>query len=92
MQAEYRCWLNFEIVIASANTDAATGAFGAVFVLIIGLFIIVLAVAWIIFPFIVLHSLGRIEKLLGKQNQTLAQMADRKNETNHALQFLVEKK
>ena len=84
--------VQFEIVIAAANTDAATGVFGGLLMLIIGLFIILLAIVWIIFPFIVLHGLGKIEKLLDKQNQTLAQIADRQNETNRALQFLVNKK
>jgi hypothetical protein len=53
---------------------------------------ILLGIAWIIFPFIVLNSLGKIQKLLAKQNQTLAQIADRQNEANRALQFLVDKK
>jgi hypothetical protein len=66
--------------------------FGGLLMLIIGLFIILLAVAWIVFPFIVLNSLGKIEKLLTKENQTLTQIADRQNEANRALQFLVDKK
>jgi hypothetical protein len=76
--------VQFEIVIAAANTDAATGVFGGLLMLIIGLFIILLGIAWIIFPFIVLNSLGKIEKLLANQNQTLAQIADRQNEANRA--------
>jgi len=80
------------MVISAANTDAATGVFGGLLMLIIGLFIILLAIVWIIFPFIVLNGLGKIEKLLAKQNQTLTQIADRQNEANRALQFLVDKK
>jgi hypothetical protein len=58
----------------------------------VSMFIIVLAAIWITFPFIVMSGLRRIEKLLAKQNQTLAQIADRQNEANRALQFLVDKK
>ena len=61
-------------------------------VVLIFIGLITLSVVWIAFPFIVMNGLRRIEKLLDKQNQTLAQIADRQNETNRALQFLVDKK
>ena len=75
-----------------ADASNAAGALGGVAVLIILVCIIALAVWWIIFPFIVANGMNQIEKLLKKQNEALQKIADRQNETNRALQFLVDKK
>jgi hypothetical protein len=75
-----------------ADASNAAGALGGAAVLILLLGGIVLAVCWIIFPFVVANGMGRIEKLLKKQNEALVRIAERQNETNRALQFLVDKK
>ncbi len=69
------------IAALNATESALGGLFGFIFA-VIGL---VVVICWVIFPFIVTNSLGRIEKLLRQQS-------DRQNETNKALQFLVNKK
>jgi hypothetical protein len=47
------------------------------------------SVVWLVFPFVVSSSLSRVGKPLKKQNEILVSVADRQNETNRALQFLV---
>jgi uncharacterized membrane protein len=69
-------------MIALSDTGSLIGGF---FGLILALVLLVVAICWLVFPFIVANSLGRIEKLLRQQT-------DRQNETNRALQFLVNKK
>jgi hypothetical protein len=48
-------------------------------------------IVWLIFPFVVNNDLSRIERLLKKQNEILQSVTDRQNETNRALQFLVDR-
>ncbi len=69
-------------MIALSDAGSVVGGIFGLILLLIGLG---LAICWLIFPFIVSNSLGRIEKLLRQQT-------DRQNETNKALQFLVNKK
>jgi len=55
----------------------AGGALGGVVALLVVIGIIVLAVCWVIFPFVVASGMGRIEKLLTKQNKALAEIRDK---------------
>jgi predicted PurR-regulated permease PerM len=56
-------------------------------IIVVGL--LVIAVVWIIFPFVVNSALNRIQKLLAKQNELLGQITDRQNEANKALQWII---
>jgi uncharacterized membrane protein YhiD involved in acid resistance len=57
--------------------------------LIIAVGLLVITIVWIIFPFIVNSALSRIQKQLAEQNDLLGQINDRQNETNKALQWIV---
>ena len=61
--------------------------------IVIVLFIVggLFSIVWLIFPFVVSSGLSRVEKLLKKQNETLDKISERTNETNRALQFLVDR-
>lgn len=74
------------MIIADAGT--ALGGFGF---LLLFLVVLVVGIVWVIFPFVVAGGLNSIEKVLKKQNQLLERVGDRQNETNRALQFLVDK-
>jgi hypothetical protein len=63
------------------------GFFAAFCVFLLGLAI---SIVWVFFPFILGSHLKAIERSLDKQNKALDQIADRQNETNKALQWLIE--
>ncbi len=69
--------------------DAATVLGGFGLLLLFGV-VAIIGVVWLIFPFVVSSSLNALEKLLKKQNEQLSKIADRQNENNKALQFIVD--
>jgi ABC-type tungstate transport system substrate-binding protein len=70
-----------------ANAATALGGFGILLMLLV---FVILAVLWLIFPFVVASGLNALEKLLRKQNDLLSKLIDHQNETNKALQWLVD--
>jgi len=60
-------------------SDAATAA-GGIVGLLLAIGALILGICWLIFPFVVAHSLGKIEKLLAKQNELLASTRDKQPE------------
>jgi len=70
-----------------ADAASALGGFGF---LLLFLVVLVVGVVWVIFPFFVASGLNSIEKALKRQTDLLEKIVDRQNETNKALQFLVD--
>jgi len=58
--------------------------------IIVGLFLVIIAAVWVIFPFVVNSALARIQKLLASQNRSLEDVSGRLNETNKALQWIID--
>jgi len=72
-----------------ADAASALGGFGFLLLFLLSL---IVGVIWLAFPFFVASGFKTMEKLLKKQNDLLERISDRQNETNKALQFLVNKK
>ena len=75
------------ILAAAVTAASALGGFALLLILLIGL---IVGVVWMAFPFEVNSALNRVQKLLSKQNEVLEKLNARQNETNKALQFLVD--
>ena len=70
-----------------ADAAGALGGFGILLLLLLAL---VVGVVWLVFPFVVWGGFTNLSKLLEKQNERLGQIATRQNETNKALQWIVD--
>jgi len=62
-----------------------------IFAAVISIIGTVISVIWIAMPFIVYRGFRRMEELAKRQNQLLYHISDRQNETNRAMQYLVER-
>ena len=77
------------MMLGEITLAATTDETSPILVFIIGVLVLMVVVAWIVFPFLVNNGLNRIQKHLAKQNDLLGQINDRENETNKALQWIV---
>ena len=52
--------------------------------------VLVISIIWIAFPFLVSNGFKRLQKLLARQNELLDKITERQNETNKALQWIID--
>jgi len=52
--------------------------------------VLAISIIWIAFPFLVSSGFSRLQKLLTRQNELLDKITERQNETNKALQWIVD--
>ncbi|PYI82963.1 MAG: hypothetical protein DME54_08955 [Verrucomicrobia bacterium] len=52
--------------------------------------VLAISIIWIAFPFLVSNGFSRLQKLLTRQNELLDKITERQNETNKALQWIVD--
>jgi hypothetical protein len=52
--------------------------------------VLAISIIWIAFPFLVSNGFNRLQKLLTRQNELLDKITERHNETNKALQWIID--
>jgi hypothetical protein len=85
-----------DFMLGSAITDFLQGL-GGMLGLVLFLVFVIVVIVWIVFPFLMVSGLNKLEKLLKRenellteQNEILAAVAERQNETTKALHWIVD--